>query len=239
MWNRHQHTQRRYVSHPCRIPDVSELARTGTDLLIADIHVVVVVGAVGLYLVGPGRAVAFGGLRRQRRVVGVLPLLPLLLAVITLLFFIVISGDLRGDGGFNTLRENPDSAIAVRPHLDVSLLALCFLLSLPLSLPFPLPLPLLVFVLVLLLLAAGLLALFAARIFVSLAVSFPFLILLLLLLVSAGGKMKPVRPKRDSNETLCGVTGEQKPDPREHGGATHLRGDGVLECFLLGDLLML
>lgn len=27
-----------------------------------------------------------------------------------------------------------------------------------------------------------------------------------------------MRPKRDSNETLSGVTGEQKPDPREHGG---------------------
>lgn len=50
----------------CHISD-EELGRPRTDHLIADVHVVVV-GSVDLSLVRPGRAVAFGGLRRQRGV---------------------------------------------------------------------------------------------------------------------------------------------------------------------------
>lgn len=81
---------------------------------------------------------------------------------------------------FNTLQEKHDSVTTDRSNLDVSFLAVWFLLSLPL----PLSLPLLVFIFVFLLLVAGGLAVFAA-VFVSLAIALPFLILLLLLLVSA------------------------------------------------------
>lgn len=81
---------------------------TRAEPLVADVHVVVV-GSVDLSLVRPGRAVALGGLGR-RRGVRVLPVLPLLLAVVALLLLVVISGHLlgMGGGGVNTLPEQPD-----------------------------------------------------------------------------------------------------------------------------------
>lgn len=95
----------------------------------------------------------------------------------------------RGRQRYNTLQEKHDSVTIDWSNLDVSFLAIWFLLSLFLSVPLSLPLLVFVFVFVLifvfLLLAAGGLAVFAAVILVRLAIAIPFLILLLLLLVSA------------------------------------------------------
>lgn len=102
----HKHVRDRYA-----FTDGVTFQTRGAEPLVADVHVVVV-GSVDLGLVRPGRAVALGGLGR-RRGVRVLPVLPLLLAVVALLFLVVISGDLlRGGGGrqrVNTLPEQPDS----------------------------------------------------------------------------------------------------------------------------------
>lgn len=96
-----------HKTHTFYISD-EELGRTRTDHLIADVHVVV--GSVDFRFVRPGRAVAFGGLRRQRGVVGVLPVLSLLLAVVTLLFFVVVSGDLLEDTRVLTRSEKSTRA---------------------------------------------------------------------------------------------------------------------------------
>lgn len=130
---------------------------------------------------------------------------------------------------FNTLQEKHESVTTHWSNLNVSFLAIWFLLS------FSLPLPLLVFIFVFLLLAAGGLAVFAAVIFVSLAIAFPFLILLLLLLVSAeknetsepgeaglycccsmaaGGPA--TEPQAESNQTLFSVNGKQKHNHHEN-----------------------
>lgn len=71
--------------------------KSRTDHLIADIHVLfmVIVSSVNFgQLHGPRCAVTFYRLRRQSRVVRILPLLPILLAAVALFFFIIIPGDL-------------------------------------------------------------------------------------------------------------------------------------------------
>lgn len=73
------------------------MGRGGTRRSVADVHVLlaVIVGAVDFgVLGGPRRAVSFDGARGRSRVVRVLPLLPLLLAVVALLLFVVVPGDL-------------------------------------------------------------------------------------------------------------------------------------------------
>lgn len=70
------------------------MGQSGTDCLIADVHVlfVVIVRSVNSGLLHC--SVTFYRMRRQSRVVRILPVLPLFLAVVALFFFIIISGDL-------------------------------------------------------------------------------------------------------------------------------------------------
>lgn len=70
-------------------------SRTGRS--IANVHVLftVIIGSVDFGLLhGPHCAVPFDGAGRQSGVVRVLPVLPLLLAVVALFFFVIIPGDL-------------------------------------------------------------------------------------------------------------------------------------------------
>ena len=73
------------------------MGQSRTDHSITDVHVLlmVVVSSVNFGLRRPRRAVTFYGLRRLSRVIRILPVLPLLLAVVALFFFIIIPGDLR------------------------------------------------------------------------------------------------------------------------------------------------
>lgn len=82
----------------CSQPKQREnVGQSRTDHLIADIHVLfmVIVSSVDFGLLpGPRCAVTFYRLRRQSRVIRILPLLPFLLTVVALFFFIIIPGDL-------------------------------------------------------------------------------------------------------------------------------------------------
>lgn len=73
------------------------MGKDGTDESVTDVHVlfVAIIGTVNFGLLrGTCCAITFYRPRRQSRVVRVLPVASLLLAVVSLLFLIVVSGDL-------------------------------------------------------------------------------------------------------------------------------------------------
>lgn len=162
------------------------VGQSRTDHLIADIHVLLaaIFGSVDFGLCGPRCAVTFYRARRQSRVVRILPVLPFLFAVVALLFFVIVPGDLGKENNVWDMRRPlrtglPQTTKAscvsevcrvYDTNLDVSFLSIWF--SLPL------------FVFAFLFLAAGAFMFLSTELFFTLALPLPFLILFLFLLVS-------------------------------------------------------
>lgn len=159
------------------------------DHLIADIHVLLmaIVSSVNFGLHRPRCAVTFYRLRRQSRVIRILPVLPFLLAVVALFFFIVIPGDLWKETCMTCKSTRTKLVYITTSKLTMCKNEVCqiYYTNLDisfLSIRFPLPL----FVFAFLFLAGGVFMFLAAVLFITLAVPIPFLILFLFLLVSVG-----------------------------------------------------
>lgn len=175
------------------------MGKDGTDESVADVHVlfVAIIGTINFGLLrGTCCAITFYRPRRQSRIVRILPVASLLLAVVSLLFLIVVSGDLGKEAdAWETSKkkskkvQTPSNWLTLEEWCSQGLKPQHTNLNIFLCIWFPVTFPFFVFTL--LFLAAGALPFFTAALFIAPTVPVPFLLPLLLFFVSEqDGKWK-------------------------------------------------